>query len=124
MKLSYTSLPSDNFANLKELLKVQFQISDRLLLKLKKNDKILLNSNVASINSSICPNDKIEVNLDFEEDSSNILPTKINLNIIYEDEAFLIINKPAGIPVHPSMDHYEDSLSNGVKYYFNSIRTS
>ena len=43
------------------------------------------------------------------------------LNIIYEDDAMLIVNKSAGIPVHPSMLHYKNSLSNGVKYYFDSI---
>ena len=43
------------------------------------------------------------------------------LNIIYEDEAYIVVNKPAGIPVHPSMDHYTDSLSNGIAFYFNQI---
>ena len=45
----------------------------------------------------------------------------MELDIIYEDDAYLVINKPAGIPIHPSMDHFTDSLSNGVKYYFDSI---
>lgn len=49
------------------------------------------------------------------------MPTKIPINIIYEDEAYLVVNKPAGIPVHPSMDHYTDSLANGVIFYFNQI---
>ena len=58
----------------------------------------------------------------FGEDNSNIVPTKMNLDIIYEDDAYIVINKPSGIPVHPSMLHYENSLSNGLKYYFDSIR--
>ena len=111
----------DNFSNLKELLKVYFYISDRLLLRLKKNNKILVNGNVANINSALSFNDLVEVLLDFEEDNSNIIPVKMDLNILYEDDALLIINKPAGIPVHPSMDHFTDSLSNGVRYYFDSI---
>lgn len=45
----------------------------------------------------------------------------MELNIIYEDEYMLIINKPAGMPVHPSARHFENSLSNGVKYYFDTI---
>jgi 23S rRNA pseudouridine1911/1915/1917 synthase len=49
------------------------------------------------------------------------VPVQIKLNIVYEDEYLLIINKPPFIPVHPSCNHYENSLSNGVKYYFNSI---
>ena len=111
----------DNFSNLKELLKVYFYISDRLLLRLKKNNKILVNGNVANVNRALSFNDLVEVLLDFEEDNSNIVPVKMDLNILYEDDALLIINKPAGIPVHPSMDHFTDSLSNGVRYYFDSI---
>lgn len=59
--------------------------------------------------------------MNFIEVSDNIVPTKMDLNIIFEDNYLLVINKPAGIPVHPSCNHYENSLSNGVKYYFNSI---
>ena len=40
------------------------------------------------------------------------------IEILYEDDYFLIINKPAGIPVHPSTLHFNDTLSNGVKYYY------
>jgi 23S rRNA pseudouridine1911/1915/1917 synthase len=43
------------------------------------------------------------------------------LDILFEDDYFLIVNKPAGIAVHPSILHYSDSLSNGVKYYFEKI---
>lgn len=45
----------------------------------------------------------------------------MSLSILYEDEAFLVINKPAGIPVHPSLHYYENSLSNGIQYYFHEI---
>ncbi len=121
MKLIYQIKENDNFFNIKELLKVHFNISDRLLLKLKKNNKIFLNGNTANVNSQIQHNDIIEAVIDFEEDNSNIIPVDMKLNIIYEDDAYLIINKPAGLPIHPSMDHFTDSLSNGVKYYFDSI---
>lgn len=120
MKLSYTIQSADNFANVKEVLKTEFAISDRLLLKLKKNEKIFLNHLPCFVWSKIKVGDMVEILIDFEENSDNIVPTKMNLDILYEDEAYLIINKPAGIPVHPSMEHYEDSLSNGIKYYFDS----
>ena len=121
MKLKYQIRASDNYNNLKELLKNHFEISDRLLVRLKHNQKLYINDKVANINSSLKSNDVVTVMIDFVEDSHNIVPTKMNLDIIYEDEAVLIINKPARIPVHPSMDHFEDSLSNGVKFYFDSI---
>lgn len=119
MKLAYIN--SSKYSNVKEVLKAEFSMSDRLLLKLKKLDKIYLNCNVTSVNHPVLENDLIEFYLDYEEDNSNIIPTEMPLNIIYEDEAYIVVNKPAGIPVHPSMDHYTDSLSNGIAFYFNQI---
>lgn len=119
MRLAYVN--SSKYSNVKEVLKAEFSMSDRLLLKLKKLDKIYLNGNVTSVNHPVLENDLIECYLDYEEDNSNIIPTEMPLNIIYEDEAYIVVNKPAGIPVHPSMDHYTDSLSNGIAFYFNQI---
>ena len=118
MKLTYTIQPNDNFFNVKELLKLKFQISDRLLVKLKKNKKIRLNSTPTFVNSRLKPFDIVEILIDFEEKSENIIPTQMDLNIIYEDEYYIVINKPSGIAIHPSILHYTDSLANGVKFYF------
>ena len=118
MKLTYTIQPNDNFFNVKELLKLKFQISDRLLVKLKKNKKIWLNSTPTFVDSRLKPFDIVEILIDFEEKSENIIPTQMDLNIIYEDEYYIVINKPSGIAIHPSILHYTDSLANGVKFYF------
>lgn len=121
MKLSYKVTNENIYKTIKEVLKLEFSMSDRLLLKLKKNQKIFLNNEINYINHIIKPGDLIECDLDYEEDNSNIVPTYMNLSILYEDEAYLIIDKPTGIPVHPSCDHYTDSLSNGIRYYFDQI---
>lgn len=118
MKLTYTIQPNDNFFNVKELLKLKFQISDRLLVKLKKNKKIWLNSTPTFVDSRLKPFDIVEILIDFEEKSENIIPTQMDLNIIYEDEYYIVINKLSGIAIHPSILHYTDSLANGVKFYF------
>lgn len=120
MQLEYKVI-DEKYYNIKEVLKVHFQISDRFLTKLKKNNKIFLNNTTTYVDKKIYIGDFICINLDFEEETENIIPTQIPLNIIYEDNSLLIINKSSGIPVHPSMLHFEDSLSNGVKFYFNSI---
>ncbi len=104
-----------------EVLKQEFQMSERLLTKLKKNARIFLNGNPIYHNMPIFLSDTITIFLDLEEESSNIVATKMDLSILYEDEAFLILNKPPNLPVHPSMLHYENTLSNGVKFYFESI---
>lgn len=122
MNLEYTLQETDNFTNLKELLKTYFQISDRLLVKLKQNKRIFLNGKLASVDMPITVGDNVLINLDFIEDNSNIVPSKMPLDIIYEDDLLLVINKPSGVPVHPSMEHFDDSLSNGIKFYFDKLR--
>ena len=103
-------------------LKERLFISDRLLTFLKKNSLILYNNDkITNLNILARLNSTVTVDLNFEEDNNNIVHIKMDLKIIYEDEALLIIDKPAGIPVHPSILHYTNSLSNGVKYYFDSI---
>lgn len=111
----------NKYQSINQILKQKFKISARLQHKLITSKQIFLNGNQAD--SRIAPqiNNVITVNLDFNEESENIIPTQIPLNIIYEDEALLILDKPAGIAVHPSISHYTDSLANGVKYYFDTI---
>lgn len=50
--------------------------------------------------------------------SERIVPVPMELSIVYEDEDILVLNKPADTPIHPSMNNYENSLANGVAYYY------
>ncbi len=120
MKLLY-EVKDNKYSTIKEVLRDYFKISDRLLTKLKKNNHIFINDETKFVDYKINIGDKILVDLNFEEESENILSKKMNLDILFEDEALLIINKPANLPVHPSILHFEDSLSNGVKFYFETI---
>ena len=120
MEIIYTV--KENNKTIKQILKENLFISDRLLIFLRKNKLIYYNNDkLINLNITAKLNNTIKIDLNFEEDNSNIIPVKMDLNIIYEDDALLILNKPAGIPVHPSILHYTNSLSNGVKYYFDSI---
>lgn len=109
------------YKTVNEVLKSEFKISARLLTKLIKGKNIFLNNKICDTRQTININDVITVKFDYDEDNSNIVPTKMKLEIIYEDEWLLVINKPAGYAVHPSALHYDDSISNGVKFYFASI---
>lgn len=120
MLLKYI-VKDSSYQTVKQVLKEEFQISDRLLLKLKSNNKVYLNSKPTSTYTTIQENDILEIFIDFEEDHSNIVPTQMELTILYEDDAFLILNKPAGIAIHPSRAHFNNTLSNGVCYYFDQI---
>lgn len=121
MKLEYVVNELTKYENVKQVLKEKFLMSDRLIVKLKNSKQIYLNNEPTFVNQKLKIGDKILADLDFEETYDNIVPTKIDLDILYEDDGLLIVNKPPFMPVHPSMDHFEDSLSNGIKYYFNSI---
>lgn len=120
MILTYKN--NDNkYDNIKQVLKEEFDMSDRFILKLKNNKRIFLNENLAYVYTTLQDKDIIKIVLDFDEDNSNIIPKKMDLDIIYEDDYFLVINKPPCIAIHPSMLHYDNTLSNGIKYYFDSI---
>lgn len=99
----------------------EFQFSNRLMTKLIKNKQVFLNNTFCDTRNQLKYNDEITVDLSMQEDNSNIVPTEMNLNIIYEDKWFIVINKPAGVAIHPSVLHYNDSLSNGVRFYFDKI---
>ena len=120
MDLKYI-VKNNKYKTIKEILKAEFDISSRLYLKLKRTNHIFLNNSPIPYDKAVNNGDIIEIDLNFEEDNSNIVGTKMDLDILYEDNYLLIINKPAGCAIHPSILHFEDSLSNGVKYYFDSI---
>lgn len=119
--LKYIVERNNKYKTIREVLKNEFKISSRLLTKLRSNKKVLLNGFSTYFDKEINFNDIVEVYLNYDEDNSNIVPNNIPLDIIYEDESFIVINKPAGIAIHPSCLHYDTSLSNGVKYYFDKI---
>lgn len=121
MKLKYEIKENNKGQSFNQILTNELNISTRLLTKLIKNKKISINKNICDTRNLVNLGDVLEIDFDFPEDNSNILPTQMNLDIIYEDDWFLVVNKPAGIPIHPSRLHYTDSLSNGIKFYFDSI---
>ena len=121
MKLKYTVNENTRHTTVRQILKSPFGMSDRLILRLKKAGQIYCNGNVVNVNSPIHIGDVITADISFKEECENILPVKMDLDILYEDEGLLVVNKSANTPVHPSLNHYEDSLASGVKYYFDLI---
>lgn len=123
LKIKYKITKVDENKELKIILKKKLYISSILLLKLKQTNSILVNNSPTFVSYSVKENDEIIVDLDnmqkilnkslvkfsdkYELDSSNI-------DILYEDEYLLIVNKPQKIAVHPSCSNYEHTLSNMV----------
>ena len=117
---------NNEYSTLRQVLKNKWNISKRLMTKLKMAKLIFINGdNNIYLDYNLNNNDIITVNINFIEKSENIVAVKMDLEIIYEDEYYIVINKPANMPVHPSCSHYTDSLSNGIQYYYcqNNIQT-
>lgn len=123
MKITYP-IPSQSNQTIHQLLQTNLFFSTRLLSKLIKEQKIYLDGTPVDTRLIGLPDQVITIDLSSPEDNSHVVPCNMDLSIIYEDEWLLVINKSAGIPTHPSMLHYQDSLSNGVRYYFDSIGLS
>lgn len=119
INLVYVVLKDDENKKVGSLLRDKLNISSRLLNKLKMNEKIIVNGLPVFSSYILHENDEIFVNIDFEE-IDNIIPQKMDLEILFEDDYFLAINKPYGIVVHPSSLHLNNTLANGVKYYLNN----
>jgi len=79
---------------------------------------VLVNGKPVASNHKVKPNDVIQVLLDHEPHDFTILPENIPLDIVYEDDDVLVINKPAGLVVHPGHGNYEHTLLNALAYYF------
>ena len=88
-----------------------------------KQELILVNDKISKNSYTLRLQDKINVvgNLQIETD---VLPEKMDLNIIYEDEEVMVINKPSGVVVHPAAGHYTNTLVNGLLYHTNSLSSS
>lgn len=95
--------------------------SRQLIIHLKKTEQgILLNNTWAYINDLLHTNDVLTIQIIEESSSDNIVPVKMELDIVYEDEDIIIINKASNTPIHPSMNNYDNSLANGLAYYYES----
>ncbi len=121
MELKYIVNNLSNYTNVRQVLKNEFNMSNRLITKLKQNKLIYLNNEDTYLDKILSIGDTVKCIIDFDETSENIVSIKMDLKIIYEDDYFLVVDKPYNMAVHPSILHYTNSLSNGVKYYFESI---
>lgn len=89
------------------------------LIALKKYESgILVNGQPAHVNQLLNPDDILTINIMEETASEKINPVNLPLDIVYEDEDLLVINKPAGMPIHPSVNNYDTSVANALAWYF------
>lgn len=118
MHFKYYVTPQDSGRTVKSILKTNFELSKNLIQKLKYRKKILCNEIPVYIDHIVKPGDVVEAYVDFKEKSSTIMPQKMDLAIIYEDDHLIALDKSAGIIVHPTSPKLHNTIANGLVYYF------
>lgn len=110
--------------SIRTLLKQKYQMSTALIAKLKQSENgITVNGTRQKVSFQLKPGDVVELRMQ-EEVSEQILPTPMELSILYEDEDLIIIDKPPYLPTHPSMGHFTNTLANGLAYYWKQKKES
>lgn len=88
-------------------------------INLKKDPRsIWVNGVCVFQNTILQAGDELKVQIREQENSDGIVSVELPLDIVYEDEDLLVINKPAGMPIHPSLHNYDNSLGNALAWYF------
>jgi len=116
--LTYIVPSDEDGMMLKNILRDRMQLSRKLLSRLKLTPEgITVNGERKYTSVRVQAGDVVEVRME-EEESEDILPQDIEFDVIDEDEHLLIVNKPAGMIVHPTHGHYMNTLANAVVYYW------
>lgn len=103
---------------LKTILQKRMGVSRKLMSRLKLTEQgIMLNGERVYISVPVQGGDLVEIRME-QERSEDILPEPMDLVILYEDDHLLIVNKPAGLIVHPTHGHYTGTLANGIVHYW------
>jgi len=93
--------------------------SGQNIINLKKiPESILLNGKWEYVTKKLSEGDMLTIHIVEDTSSEKIPPVKLPFPVVYEDEDILVVNKPADMPIHPSMNNYENTLGNAAAYYF------
>lgn len=109
----------DSGRSIKDILRNELGFSKRLRAKLK-NEPQLVRLNGVEAQSWIPLKTGDQVTIDFPHESSNFVAENIPLDIIYEDDDLLMLNKQAGIVCHPTKGHPGHTISNGLQHYIDT----
>lgn len=102
---------------LKDFLRGSLQFSRRSIINLKKSGGVTLNGKPCHMNVILEEGDIVEVCFQ-DTESENIQPEPLALDIIYEDDSLIVLNKQPDMPVHPSRNHLTGTLANGLAHYW------
>ena len=105
---------------LDDYLFARFNTLSRMYLRdLVKTNQVLVNGEYSNVGIRLRANDFIEIAVDMSRGTS-MRPENISLDVVHEDNAIIVVNKPAGMLVHPTHRDKNGTLLNGLAYYLNA----
>lgn len=106
--------------NVEAALRNQLGLSRRQVSRSKFLDHGICKNGVpCGIHEYVSIGDQVSIKIEEDTDNSmHLIPLKGDLDVLYEDQDMIIVNKPSGIAVHPANGHYKDTLVNILAYYF------
>ncbi|KZL93863.1 RluA family pseudouridine synthase [Clostridium magnum] len=116
-KLIFKIEASEEKMKLREYLRAVQKLSGRLIKGAALAGRITVNGNRAKLNYVLKTNDEVAFDL-IKEESQNIEPEKMDVDVIYEDSDIIVVNKRPGMVVHPTKSYQSGTLANGLIYYF------
>ena len=116
--IEYTIPESQNGLRVEQFLRRKGYSRQNLTEIKRMPQSILVNGIHYYMRQTLAAGDHLQVCICETESSEKIPPVKLPLNIVYEDEDILVINKPSGMPIHPSMKNYYNSLANALAWYY------
>lgn len=96
------------------------EYSRSIIGKMLNSGDILVNGKIVKPSYLVNKEDEIEIIGEYVS-TSEVVPTKMDLDIVYEDEDIMVINKPMGVVVHPGSGNRENTLANGLMYYTQNL---
>ncbi|HHY81732.1 MAG TPA: RluA family pseudouridine synthase [Clostridiales bacterium] len=120
MNFRYTVHEKDNGRTVRSILRNEFGFSNSLIKRFKYHGQVLCNSKPVYMNQIVTCGDIVEADIHFEEKSETVKPVPMDLKILYEDDTVIALDKPPGIIIHPLGRDSENTMANGLMYYFQS----
>lgn len=106
------------YKDIQDYLKAKGYSASNITTLKKYENGIMLNGVWAYMNQKPAVNDRLLVRVCENKKSENIVPVDIKLDVKYEDEDIIVINKAGDMPIHPSLNNYENSLANALMHYY------
>lgn len=116
--IEYIITKEDEGLRIEQFLKRRGYSSKNLAAIKRMPKSVIVNGEHFYMRQELKEGDRLSIHIVETESSEKVPPTEIPLNIVYEDEDIIVINKPAHMPIHPSLNNYTNSMANALAWYY------